>query len=182
MKFREIKKFITSPHYRVNVGWDNLEANLQRYAEKRGSTGDIETMISPDFQRAHVWTQEQQIAYVEFKLRGGEGSDVLLFNCPSWMNDFRGPMELVDGKQRLTAVRKFLNNELPIFDGNYIEDFEDELPIGEPDFIFAVNNLPTRKEVLQWYIQLNSGGTVHTQEEIDKVKSLLETENDTNRS
>jgi len=37
-----------------------------------------------------------------------------------------------------------------------------------------VNNLKTRKEVLQWYIEFNSGGTVHTDAEIQRVKKLLE--------
>ena len=38
------------------------------------------------------------------------------------------------------------------------------------------NNLKTRKEVLQWYIEMNNGGTPHTKEEINRVKILLETE------
>jgi hypothetical protein len=27
--------------------------------------------------------------------------------------------------------------------------------------------------VLQWYLELNSGGTPHTKEELDKVKKML---------
>ena len=38
---------------------------------------------------------------------------------------------------------------------------------------FFVNDLKTRKEVLQWYVDLNAGGTVHTEAEIDKVRKLL---------
>ena len=41
-----------------------------------------------------------------------------------------------------------------------------------------INNLQTRKEVLQWYIELNSGGTVHTDAEIDRVKKLLRKEDE----
>jgi len=39
-----------------------------------------------------------------------------------------------------------------------------------------VNDLQTRAEVLQWYIDFNSGGVVHTAEEIARVKALLEKE------
>lgn len=36
-----------------------------------------------------------------------------------------------------------------------------------------VNCLQTRKDMLQWYIDMNSGGTVHSEEEINRVKKLL---------
>ena len=39
-----------------------------------------------------------------------------------------------------------------------------------------VNDLPTRKNVLQWYIEHNAGGTIHTEEEINRVKELLKKE------
>jgi hypothetical protein len=39
--------------------------------------------------------------------------------------------------------------------------------------IIHVNNLKTEKEVLQWYIDMNAGGTPHTTEEIDRVKKLI---------
>jgi len=90
----------------------------------------------------------------------------------------QGQMVLVDGKQRLEAVRKFLRNQLPVFK-HTIEEFEDKkimLRSSNANFIFKVNNLKTRKEVLQWYLDLNSGGVVHTSEEIEKVRRLLEQE------
>ena len=32
-----------------------------------------------------------------------------------------------------------------------------------------INDLPTRKDVLQWYLEMNSAGTPHTKEEINKA-------------
>jgi hypothetical protein len=40
------------------------------------------------------------------------------------------------------------------------------MPIVDMDFVFAVNDLPTRAAVLQWYLDLNTGGVVHTSHEI----------------
>ena len=37
-----------------------------------------------------------------------------------------------------------------------------------------VNNLKTKREVLQWYIDMNAGGTPHTTEEIERVKKLID--------
>ena len=36
-----------------------------------------------------------------------------------------------------------------------------------------VNDLKTEREVLQWYVDMNAGGTPHTTEEIDRVKKLI---------
>lgn len=41
---------------------------------------------------------------------------------------------------------------------------------------WSVNELRTRAEVLRWYLQLNSGGVVHTEEELARVRALLEAE------
>lgn len=83
-------------------------------------------------------------------------------------------MQCVDGLQRLTAIRKFLNNELSIFGGNYLDDFEDKkVLLRTMSLRINVNNLKTRKEVLQWYLDFNTGGTVHSDEEIERVRKLL---------
>ena len=39
-----------------------------------------------------------------------------------------------------------------------------------------VNDLKTYPEVLQWYIEMNAGGTPHTNEEIARVQQLLDIE------
>jgi hypothetical protein len=177
MNIKDIEKFTNPAHYRTNVPWASVESNLKQYDEKNGILGFIGLNLDPDFQRGHVWTEDKQIAYVEYKLRGGEYSDLILFNHPNWMNSFKGEMVLVDGKQRLEAVRKFIRNELPVFGGNYLKDFDQPKQLlWSVDFLFCVNNIKTREGILKWYLELNSGGVVHTKEEIDKVKRLLEEE------
>lgn len=170
MKFSDIPQLTRDGNYRVNQSWQYLEDTLERYRKDNGL--DLE----PDFQRPHVWTKEQQIKYVEFCLKGGVGSSDIRFNCVGWMNDFRGPFVIVDGKQRLEAVRRFLRNDLPVFGGHFLKDFEDNMRILRPDFIFIINDLSTRADVLQWYLDINAGGVAHTQEELEKVQKLLELE------
>ena len=170
MKFADIPQLTRDGHYRVNQSWQYLEDTLQRYQEAHGIN------LEPDFQRSHVWTKEQQTKYVEFSLRGGVGSSDIRFNCVGWMKDFRGPFVIVDGKQRLEAVRRFLRNDLPIFGGHLLSDFEDHMWILRPDFIFVINDLSTRADVLQWYLDINAGGVVHTQDELANVRKLLDTE------
>jgi len=177
MKFKDIKQFTNPAHYAVNTSWAFLEDTLKRYNE-RGIIGSEGLDLNPDFQRGHVWSEDKQIAYVEFCLKGGDSSRDILFNHPNWQGSYKGQMVLVDGKQRLEAVRKFLRNELPVF-GHTIDEFEDKdimLRSFNTNFVFKINNLKTRKQVLQWYLDLNTGGVVHTSEEIEKVRKLLEKE------
>lgn len=55
--------------------------------------------MQPWFQRQHVWTEDQQIAYIEFFLKGGiSGRDVFLISIClqvssfAWM-DYKEPMQ-----------------------------------------------------------------------------------------
>jgi hypothetical protein len=137
----------------------------------------MEVQLDPDFQRAHVWTEEKQIKYVEFVLRNGRSSRDIYWNCKGWMHTFEGPLVLVDGKQRIRAVQRFLSNEIPAF-GHLYNQYEDRLTGVRADFIFHINNLKTRAEILQWYLDLNDGGVVHTKKELEKVQLLLQQELD----
>jgi uncharacterized protein with ParB-like and HNH nuclease domain len=152
--------------YVVNVPWRYLEKKLSDWSE------DQEVLISPDYQRAHVWTKPQQIKYVEYIMRGGHAGKQIYWNCADWGQGYNKPIELVDGKQRITAVRKFMNNEIEAF-GYKARDFK-YLRDTKLDMIFYINNLKTKKEVLQWYLDLNEGGTPHTEDELSFVRGMLE--------
>ena len=165
--YSRIPPFTRSSAYQTSVPWKHIERTLQSYSE-----GCDNFLLDPDFQRGHVWTVEKQIAYVEFILRGGKSSRDILFNHPGWMKKWKGDMTLVDGKQRLQAARDFLANKFPVF-GTYHDDFEDKFPVTSVSFMFHVNDLGSRAEILQWYLDLNSGGVVHTEEELNKVRALL---------
>lgn len=129
--------------------------------------------LNPDFQRGHVWTEEQQVAFVEFALRGGT-IPPFRFNHPNWMGSFQGDFVVVDGLQRITALCKFLKNELGIFGGHLRKDIEGiELHLRGVQLSVTVNDLKTKQEVLKWYVELNEGGTPHTKEEIERVKQLM---------
>jgi len=172
MKFDDIPQFIHGGNYQCDVSWTHLE----NWIESHSHDGGGRCILDPDFQRGHVWDEYKQIAYVEYVLRGGTSSYSLYWNCKGWPSSPE-PIYLVDGKQRMEAVIKFLHDELRIFSdlhaGGYVySDFTDRLGF-DVRFRMHVNNLPTRAEMLRWYCQLNAGGVVHTEEEIEKVRRLL---------
>lgn len=166
-RINDVRKFTREASWCVDVSLRGLERFIQRHL-------DDGLDLEPDFQRAHVWTEPQQIAFVEFLVRGGRTGRDLYFNSPGWPAPCApGQYVIVDGKQRLRAMRRFVCSEIPAF-GYYLHQFEDydrlRFHLG---FKWHVNSLETRAEVLQWYLEFNSAGTPHTQEELDRVRGLL---------
>jgi hypothetical protein len=173
MKWSDIPQFPTA-RYEIDVSWMHLERGLKDIA------GEGEIRLDPDYQRAHVWTSQQQIDYVEFQLSGGDVSRTLVFNAPFWDRISEVPfedqyVELLDGKQRLEAVRAFLRGDIAVF-GQKFDEFEGPFPTMNYRFRFHVCCLETRVEVLELYLKINAGGTPHSQQELDRVRGLLEVE------
>lgn len=165
MKFKDITTFTRPAHYHVDVSLPDLK----EYIDHKVECG---LQLNPDFQRGHVWTEEQQIAYVEYMLRGGTSGREIYFNMPNldWSNET--DFVCVDGLQRITACLRFLNNEIRAF-GTMYEDFEGRID-HQVGLSIWVNILETRREVLVWYLEMNSGGTPHTDTELEKIKRMIE--------
>lgn len=175
MDLSTIRKFVT-PIYCVNSDL----CYLPTWLEKNN------VILNPDFQRGHVWNDIQQIRYVEYLLRNGQSGRDIYFNHPGWMGNWKGDMVCVDGLQRITAALKFAQNKLAVFGGYFLNDLKvSELKLESPTdikrailhkfrFNIHVHDLQTEAEVIQWYLDFNSGGTPHTQEELDRVRKLLE--------
>lgn len=173
-RFKDIPQFTSSGSYQVNYPL----TSLVKYIEEEVS--DMGLQLNPEFQRGHVWTEEQQIAWIEYHLRGGKSGNTIYLNNPFW-NSVNKPKQgeysdyvCVDGLQRITAAQRFIHNEIKIF-GSYFDEYEDKLRlINDNTLILNVNDLKSEKEVLQWYVDMNAGGTPHTSEEIERVKRMIE--------
>lgn len=172
--FSSIPRF---PHcaYSVDVEWRYLESHLRGHAE----TGlDME----PDFQREHVWTEEQQRAYIEYNLMGGEVGRNIVCVCTDWQTIPSPGYSILDGKQRLEAARKFMRGDLRIFadaarpEGYALGDFDGHMRLIQGRFSWQVVEVPTRAHALALYLKINTGGTPHSPEEIARVRAMLDAE------
>ena len=176
LRLSQVKHFTRGAHYSVSCSFGYIETMLAAY------TAENSLVLEPDFQRAHVWTTAQRTKYVEYLLRGGTFGKDIYFNAAGFPNNSSSgnPMELVDGLQRLTTMRQFMAGELPAFGQTYNQYHpEDQRHIKRGvsfGFTFHVNDLKTRVEVLNWYLDLNTGGTPHTAKEIARVRALLAAE------
>jgi hypothetical protein len=166
--FRKVPQFTRSGSYEVDYDPRGLVRWVGELQQEQGLD------IDPDFQRAHCWTERQQVAYVEFFLKGGMTARVIYLNYPSWHTGASTPYNdfvLVDGKQRLEAFRRFVGDEIKVF-GSKFSEFTDSIRLTNTMRV-NVNNLQTKAEVLQWYLDFNSGGVIHTDEELERVRTLL---------
>jgi len=176
----ELIRPLPKAKYEVSVGVGSLQRTLEAFDRDYGLE------LNPDFQRGHVWTQTQQTRYVESLLRGAIATTGLTiqFNHPAWdsidvqSDDPAMPhrLQCVDGLQRLTAVLAFMNRQIKAF-GMTVDDLVGtDFDVGRMNYriFIAVHAFTTRKELLRYYLDINDGGTPHTQAEIDRVKQLLQ--------
>lgn len=169
-KFKDIPQFTSAGHYQVNYPL----TSLVKYIEEE--IRDAGLQLNPAFQRGHVWNEQQQIAWLEYHLKGGKSGNTIYLNNPFWHSGRipeEGKYVCVDGLQRITAAQRFIHNEIKVF-GSYFNEYEDTLRVLPATIYLNVNDLKTEKEVLQWYVDMNSGGTPHTDIEIERVKKMIQ--------
>jgi uncharacterized protein with ParB-like and HNH nuclease domain len=174
--FEDIPKLIgaTTQGHRESemVSWDRIDSFY---------LGDDwhKIILNPDFQRGHVWTTEQQRKFVEYCLRGGRESLVVIFNLEETLPKYT--YTCIDGLQRLTAIYKFMHDKLEVFDGLTCSDLVKNSKYKKfpwADYHITINSVQLSKsDVLRFYLELNSNGTPHTTAEIKRVQTLLEKSN-----
>jgi len=110
------------PDVTVKISRDQYSAfEIKRMAEETK-----ELMIAPPFQRKLVWTSEQKRELIESILMGIPIPVIYVFE------DENGHKQVVDGRQRISTIISFMNNEfkleklkmLPTFNGNKFKDIK----------------------------------------------------------
>ena len=167
MHINDIKKLKNFGNYRFDMQLNGLNDKVNFWIKE----DNLE--LIPNFQRGHVWTPQQRISFVEFILKGGI-TNPIIFNHPGWMSTFKGNFVCVDGLQRLTALNLFLDNKLIVFGDHYRSEIEGiESLLKSIMLKVYINDLKTDNEVIEWYLELNSGGTQHSKEDLDKARSCM---------
>ena len=140
-KFKDIKQFTTDGSWQCDFG----PVGLIRFIDEQISEGGLQ--LNPEFQRGHVWTEKQQIAYIEYFLRGGKSGTIIYLNKPDWNTSIAvgeyNEFTCVDGLQRITAFGKFVNNEIKVFD-SYFREYTDKLRM-KYTIKININDLKTEK-------------------------------------
>jgi hypothetical protein len=184
-KFCNIIKPIPLSVYRVNFLFRSIDSALTEFFNEYGGVNH-----TPDFQRGHVWTSKQQSHFIENILKGIviDSGLTIQYNCPhfssgsGYSGELPKEFQCIDGLQRFTAIRKFIRDELLVFGEFRCSDFVDTkydvMKNSSYRIFLVVYELQTREELLQYYLDINTGGTIHNKNEIAKVRRMLYYEKD----
>ena len=130
--------------------------------------------VLPPWQRPECWAEAQKIAFIE-GIFLGLGTGYYVVHEPDWEDGGECPMAgwLLDGQQRLTAIRDFVENRFPVFDGIYYRDLDEIerrrrfLRVVFPCVV--VEYQPDEAKLKELYRRLNFGGTPHTQDDLKRL-------------
>ena len=124
----------------------------------------------PPYQRSNdKWTMEMKVKFIENVLRGVKTNIII---CSYGDNE---DAIILDGQQRLTAIKEFLTNKFPILDGKYFyKDIKEEVKRLAVTIGFYALNAKDEEEAVKFYIDMNENIT-HSKEDIIKAKKYLRT-------
>jgi hypothetical protein len=108
--------------------------------------------LEPPYQRRSVWNQAFKDYFVDTLLLSYPVPSIFLYEdiTPDGMATYH----VVDGKQRLTTIFEFVNNQFPVseeagiaeYKGKYFKDLDNEVKTDLWRFQFSVEYLPTVEE------------------------------------
>lgn len=135
--------------------------------------------VLPPWQRPVVWDAERQRAFVEGILLGFPPGAIVTV-APDWETGENGRAVvmphshyLIDGQQRVTAIREFIEGRLAVFDGVRYSDIPRHEQLRRFDRVVLTRiELPSSTDVhtlKALYIRMNYGGLPHSQEDLERV-------------
>lgn len=133
------------------------------------------TLLVPHYQRGRVWTQDQQARWVGYVLSGAPLPAIFIREVNA-VGGFRD--EILDGQQRLTALLDWTAGKVDAvtWDGQIAACKTDQDRRMVERCACACVTMPVTTsdtEAMRLYLRLNTAGTPHTAEELDRVRALL---------
>lgn len=144
---------------------DGTPADLTTPQERR-----LLNLVVPPWQRPEVWSEQQKTRFIEGVFLG-LGTGYYVVNGLDWDSSGKClPMAgwLLDGQQRISAIRDFLNGDLVVFSDVKFTDFSksDQVRFLRTPFpCFQLEYTGDEDVLKELYDRLNFGGTAHTLEQ-----------------
>lgn len=154
-------------YYNVDCECDDIIFHIDRYSTRYNLD------LNPAFQRGYVWSQEQKQRFIEYLVSGGMSGRDIFINATNWDNKKDVNMVLVDGKQRLSAIMDFINGVFPIYNNVFVSDlrYRDRANIR---IKININNIEDYADIVRWYISMNTGGSIHTEDDLKVAYAELD--------
>lgn len=170
----------TERSYTISNLWEGTRAKGNTPLERQ-----LLNLVLPPWQRPAVWSESQQVSFLE-GIFLGLGTGYYVINGRDWNDEGNdSPMSgwLIDGQQRITAIARFVNDEICVFGGIRYSD----LSIGEKRRRFDNMTFPCieleyqddENLLKELYRRLNFGGTPHTQADLELLGTCTSTSTST---
>lgn len=129
--------------------------------------------MNPRYQRDIVWTHEQKTELLDSIFNGLDIGKFVFIRLP-YGKEYG--YEILDGKQRLTTILEFYNDEWT-YKGYYFSELSPMLRYKFEGLSISVaemgDDIATEKNVLEYFIKLNKTGTPMDRSHLEKVEKML---------
>ena len=136
------------------------------YGSHAGIDFDVE------YQREHVWELEDKVSLIDSIFNNVDiGKFVLVQRNTSTAGRY---YEVIDGKQRLTALCEFYEDRFP-YRGVYFSQLshKDKYKFEEHPITYGYLENPDLRGIYETFIKMNTCGKPMNHKHIEKVKALL---------
>ena len=163
----------------------DYNAYINKYTIQQGGINNIgelimlghydgDELVIPDYQRPLVWTLEQKQRLILSILGGNTIGDFMF--ARHWENrgkeNYRRLFNVVDGQQRLTTIKAFVEGEFELPCGKIFDElkYRDRANfILFSGFTAQVALEPTKEQELELYYTKNFAGTAHSSADLEKL-------------
>lgn len=139
--------------------------------------------FNPEYQRGDVWNEDQKVKLIDSIFKNINIGSVVFAEKSWFSNNVISEMyEVVDGKQRITAILEYIQNKFQ-YKGKYFYEISN---ISRNEFLesqILVGEIKLRKSngkdeydrsnVIKQFIRLNECGTTMDKEVIEKAKGMI---------
>lgn len=151
----------------------NLYFNVRSLGDLMGQLDRHGVVDSPVYQRDYVWTEADKQALIGSMLAKRDIGKVVLLE-QAYADG--GGYEILDGKQRIQALRAFLTGEFQ-YKGFYHWELSQADQATLEDTPIPVSSTPykqlTELEKLELFLSVNAAGVPQTAEHLNRVQNLL---------
>lgn len=154
----------------VKVDTD-LSKMYRKYAEE-------EIDLNPEYQRELVWTDKQKQEYILAILK--QRAKITPVIIEKLTEQGTVLYEILDGKQRLTALFDYIDNKYPLKSGEYFKDLSAKDMNVITQTRVSYTRITSYKECdvpldfkLAYFLEINALGTKITDEHIEKIENKL---------
>ncbi|RTL42914.1 MAG: DUF262 domain-containing protein [Burkholderiales bacterium] len=154
--------------------WEESAVEMTLAGERQ-----LMSLVLPPWQRPSVWDAQRQRAFIEGILLGFPPGAIVTVE-PDWTSGpgghavvKKGSGWLIDGQQRVTAIREFVEGPLTVFDGLGYRDLARAEQLRRFDRVvltrICLPNDTDEQTLKALYRRMNYGGVAHTQEDLARL-------------